>query len=273
MHAAPVADHHTRESPLLAQNGVQQLFVFRTPAAVHLVVGSHQAPGISLADSHLEGAQVDFVHSAIGDAHIHKPAVVLLIVQGVVLQAHSRSVVLRTACVGHRQLSAEQRVLAQVFIGTPACGNALNVDGRTEYHVFAAQSCLTAHAPSVGIRPFRAPRCSKCRTRREERRRVGGQVGGIPRVRLHLFANAERSVGIFYIGDSQSGDTCRGEHVLAMQHVDFLLERHATDDLIDLCLVLQQLCGVALRRSRQRYNGQSCNDDNLRILFYHNNKL
>ena len=63
---------------------------------------------------------------------------------------------------------------------------------------------------------------------------------------LHLLSNAERSVGIFHISNAQSWDTCRGEHVLTMQHLDLLLEGHAANNLVDLLFVTQQLGGIRL---------------------------
>ena len=180
MHAAPVANHHAGESPLLSQDGVQQHLVFRAPASSHLVIGRHHAPGIGLAHGHLEGAQVDFVHGAVGDVHIHKAAIVFLVVQRIVFQAYCRAVFLTAARVGHGQCSAQQRVFAQIFVGASACGNALYVDGWSQNHVFSAQPGLATHAPSVGIGPLGAPCGGQCRTGGEEGCRVGGEVKRIP---------------------------------------------------------------------------------------------
>ena len=252
MNTAPVADNHTGEPPLLSQHLCQQVLVLRAPLAVHLVVRSHQPPGVGFTYGHLKRPQVYLVHSAVCDAHVDRSAIVLLIVQRIVLQADDRTVVLRTPCVGHSEHAAQQRVFTQVLIRATARRDALDVDGRAEYHVLASQPCLAAHAPPVGVSPIRAPRRGQCRARREERGRVGRQVGGVPRVGLHLLTDAERSVGILHVGDTQPSDARRREHVLAVQHLDLLLKRHAADNAVNLFLVVQQLSRIHLSLNGNR---------------------
>ena len=210
------------------------------------------------------------MHGAVGNPYVHESTIVLLIVQGVVLQTHRRSVVLCALGVGHRQQTAEYRVFTQIFIGTSARGDALDIDGRTQYHVLATQAGLMTHAPSVGVGPFRAPRGSQCRTRREEGGGVGGQVEGVPGVGLHLLTDTEGAVGIFHISDVQTGDASRREHVLAVQHVDLFLEGHALDDMVNRDLVFKQLGGILLRLGRERPYGQCRNSQQLESHLCHN---
>ena len=219
---------------MLAQDGGQEMFVLRAPATIDLVIGSHHAPGIAIADGHLKGTEVDFVHGPVGDAHIDEASVVFLVVEGIVLQAYGRTVVLRTFGICHSQHTAEIGVFTEVFIGSSTRWETLDIDGWPQYHILATQPGLMAHALSVGKGPLDAPGGCQCRTRREEGGRVGGQMEGVPGVRLHLLTDTERSVRIFYICNVQTGDTLRGEHVLAMQHGDLLFETHVLDNGINL---------------------------------------
>ena len=181
---------------------------------------------------------------------------VLLVVQRIVLQADGRTVILCAACVGYCQKTAEQRVLTQVFIRAPAGRYALYVDSGAENHVLAAQAGLTAHAPPVGVGPLCAPCRSQRRTCGKERGRVGSQMGRIPRMGLHLLADAERTVGILHIGNAQPLDARRREHVLTVKHSHLLFQRHPTDDAVNLRLMAEQFRGVGLSLRRDRRNGQ-----------------
>ena len=163
------------------------------------------------------------------------------------LQTDGCAIILRAFGVGHCQHTAEQRVLTQILVGASASGDALDVDSRTQYHVLATQTGLAAHAFSISVSPLCAPCGSQCRTRGEERGRVGSQVGGVPRVGFHFFADTKGTVSIFHIGDAESRDACRGEHVLSMQHLDLLFECHLLDDVVNLCLMSEQFAGIRLR--------------------------
>ena len=68
---------------------------------------------------------------------------------------------------------------------------------------------------------------------------------------LHLLSDAKRTVGIFHIGDAESWDASRGEHVLTMEHVDLFLECHALDDGFNLGFVLQQTTWICLCLTRR----------------------
>ena len=181
------------------------------------------------------------MHGTVGDVYVDEPTVVFLVVQRIVLQADGSARLLCSQGIGYREETAEQRVLAQVFIGAPARGDALDVDGGPENHILAAQPRLSSHAKAVGVSPLCAPCGSQCRPCGEERGRVGGQVQRVPGVRLHLLADAEGPVGIFHVGDAEPGDAFRGEHVLAMQHGDFLFEGHLADKVFDLLLMTGEL--------------------------------
>ena len=180
MDAAPVADHHAGEAPLLSEDGGLQMIVLRTPAAIDFIIGCHHAPGIAVTDGHFEGTEVDLVHGTVGYPYVDIASGFLLVVEGIVFQTHCRTVVLCALGVCHCQHAAEQGVFAQVFVGSSTGGNTLYIDGWSENHVLATQSCLMAHAPSVGIGPLRAPGGCQRRTRGEEGGGVGGQMGGVP---------------------------------------------------------------------------------------------
>ena len=180
------------------------------------------------------------MHGTVGDPHIHESAIILLVVQCIVFQTDCRTVVLGATGVVHGEGTAEQRVFTQVFVGSSACRDTLDIDGRSQDHVLAAQPCFMAHALSIGIGPLRTPGGCQCRTSREEGGRVGGQMGGVPRVGLHLLTDAEGTISIFHIRNPQPGDTFRREHVLAMEHGDLLFKGHVLNDGVNLILMSQK---------------------------------
>ena len=195
MHTSPVADNDSGEAPTLTEHIGKQHLIIGTPFAVHFIIGSHHAPGISLTDSHLKGFQINLVHG-------HKAPIVLLIVQGIVFQAGGCSRLLTAFCVSHSQKATEQRVFTEIFIGTTSRGNTLDVNGRTQDHVFSAKTGLNTHTATIGIGHFRTPGGSKCRTRREESGRVCCQIQRLPTVRLHFLTDTERTVSILNVGNA-----------------------------------------------------------------------
>ena len=180
MNAPPVTDDHAREAPLPTQHRREQMLVLRAPSPVHLIICCHQSPGIALAHSHLEWTQVDLVHGTVSDAHIHRAASILLVVQGIMLQTYRSSIVLCTLRISHGEHTTEQRVLTQILISASSRRNALDIDGWPQDHVFTTHSGLPAHTLSIGISPFGTPGGSQCRARREEGGRVGRQMGRVP---------------------------------------------------------------------------------------------
>ena len=52
-------------------------------------------------------------------------------------QTYCRAVVLRPLSIGDGEHTAQDGVFAQILVGSSASGDALDVDGWTENHIFA----------------------------------------------------------------------------------------------------------------------------------------
>ena len=91
---APVGDGHSLEAPLAAENLVEEVLVFGAVVAVDLVVGRHHAHRAAFFDGALERLEIDLAERALVDLDIDAAAAGLLVVDGEVLDAHGRSLVL-----------------------------------------------------------------------------------------------------------------------------------------------------------------------------------
>ena len=240
MGTSPVGNHNTFETPLLTQYGILQFIVLRAPATVYLVIGGHHAKGTSILYRALERQQINLAQRTWRNPRIHLPAEVLLVVHGIVFQAHCLTLFLHPSRVSYSKSSAQHGVFTQIFVCAPACRDSLYVYCRTQHHVFAPQTSLYTHRLAVLVGHLVAPRCRKSRARGEVCSGVGGQSCRVPPVRLHLLAYSKRSVCILDVGNAQPWDTRRREHVLAVQHLDLLLERHLSDDAVDGVFPLHQ---------------------------------
>ena len=247
--AAPVRQGIALEAPVATQDFVQKMLILRTIVAVDLVVGGHHAHRPALAHGALEGLEVDLPQRPFVHLGVHAAAVGLLVVDGEMLDAGRRAPVLQALRVAHRQCSAEGGVLAQVFVGTAAHGQALDVDGRAENDVLAAQAGFDAHARAVVIGQVLGPGRREGGTRRE----IGGGIElparGLEAVGHALFADAEGAVGIVHVRNAEALHAGRRHVGLAVQHIDLFLEGHLRDDGIDFRFVRQE---AVLRRDRPR---------------------
>ena len=201
--------------------------------------------------------EVDLAQGALIDLGVHGAAVGLLVVHGEVLDAHRSALVLHTEGVLQGEGGGEDRILGQVLIGTAAYRQALDVHGRAEDDILAAEAGFRAHACTVEVGHFPGPGGSESTTGRE----IGGGVqfpaGGLEAVRDAFLADAERTVGIVHVGDTETFHAGRRHVGLRVQHVDLLFQGHLGDDLVDLLvidgeLVLQRAVRGARERQERR---------------------
>ena len=230
---APVAHGEALEAPLAAEDFVQQVLVLGAVVAVHLVVGRHHAHRTAFFNRPLEGLEIDLAQGALVDYDIHASPVGLLVVHGEVLDAYGGAFILHALGVTEGKGRGKHRVLAQVFIGTSAHRQALDIDGGTKDHVLAPEAGFASHAGAVFVGKFLAPGGSKGAARGEEGGGVKRPPGAHETIGLPLFANAEGAVGIVDVGDSQPLHACRRHVGLAVQHVYLFLQGHPGDEFVD----------------------------------------
>ena len=101
MAAAPVANHHAVETPVLLQNLVQHGGVVTVVLVLVQVVGTHNGPGATLLHSSLEGRQIDLVQRTVAHNHVHLMAILLVVVQGIVLDTSGHTFRLQALHVRH----------------------------------------------------------------------------------------------------------------------------------------------------------------------------
>ena len=101
MAAAPVANHHAVETPVLLQDFVQHSGVMTVVLVLIQVVGTHDAPGTTLLHSSLEGRQINLVQCTVAHNHVHLMTILLVVVQGIVLHAGCYTFRLQSLYVGH----------------------------------------------------------------------------------------------------------------------------------------------------------------------------
>ena len=106
----PVGHHNALKAPVVAKNLIQQPFTFGSENAVDAVIGAHQRPGLSLADHHFKGFQIDFPCGAFAHEHVDAVAVGLLIVDGKMLHGNAHTIALDTIHISRSHLSGQIRI-------------------------------------------------------------------------------------------------------------------------------------------------------------------
>ena len=69
--AYPVGHHNALISPLIAQNGGEQVFVALGIDTIDDVIRRHQRPGVRLAYRHLEAFQIEFAQGPLGQSFVN----------------------------------------------------------------------------------------------------------------------------------------------------------------------------------------------------------
>ena len=151
---------------------------------------------------------------------------VLLIVQCIMFETYCSSVFLNAKYILRGKHRTQERILAEILIGTSSCRYSLDVDCRAEDHVLASQSCFDGHTFAVLSCKLITPCCSKGRTGREERCGISVQMDRVPAVRLHFLSDTEWTVSILDVSDSLGRDSFRREHMLAVKHRYLFFQSH-----------------------------------------------
>ena len=242
--AAPVADNHPVEAPVVLQYLVEHRGVMAVVLVLIQVVGTHDGPRPTLLHGSTEGGQVDFVEGAVAHLDVHLVAILLIVVQGVVLHTGGHTLRLQTLHVGHHHARGKVGILTQILEVAPAERRAVDVHTRAQHHVLVAVQSLLAQALAVEAGQFGVPggsqtgQCGECHTR------VVGLSGLLPLVPEHVGAHTVGAVVRPQIGEAQPLHTRRRELRLRVYHSYLLVQRHALQGVIDA--LLQRLALVEI---------------------------
>ena len=170
-HRAPVAHHQAVETPLVAEDGREQLVVLGGVGAVDDVVAAHDRPRRRVLDRDLETGEVDLAQRALVDDGVDDESVRLLVVDGEVLDARADAAGLDAPHHGSGELAAEKRVLRQVLEAAPATGMPFDVEARAEHDRHALRERLLANGAADRFDERRVPARAERNRRREAGRR------------------------------------------------------------------------------------------------------
>ena len=231
--AAPVGDDAAREAPLALEHLVEQVVVVAGVLAAELVVGAHHRERPALAHSRLERRQVDLPQRPLVHLHVDRAAVLLLVVDGEVLDAGDRLLGLHALHVAHGHAAGEPRVLAEVVVVAAAQRRSLDVERGAEDHVLAARAGLVPDHAAVGVGQLGVPGRGEGHADGHRGREVARPAGRLPRVDAHLLAHALRPVGGPQVGHAEPLDAAGAELAVGVDEADLLLEGEAGQQVLD----------------------------------------
>lgn len=191
------------------------------------IVAAHDGPRAALLHGRAEGGQIDFIERAVVHDDVRQVAVGFAVVQREVLHAGRHAVLLQPLDVGHHDAAGQVGILAHVLEVAAVERRAVNVHARAQDDVLAAVAGFFAQAFPVETGHVRIPRGSQAGQRGEGHARVVGPAGLVPLVPFHLGADAVGPVVGPEFGDAEAWHPGAAEFRLGVDHVDFLLKRHA----------------------------------------------
>ena len=180
----PVRHQNALEAPIALEHLEVEELVLGGVRAVDQVVGVHHRVHVALGDGGLKGRQVDFAHGALVHFHVHVVPVVLLVVQGIVLDGGDDALRLHALDIGNHQRGVQVGVFGEILEVAASHGRAGDVDAGAEQEIDAAGAGIPAQA---------SPRLrAKSRVPGGGQRHAAGIGGGRP-----PGAHAHRGVGHF----------------------------------------------------------------------------
>ena len=144
----PVGHQNALEAPIALEHLQVEELVLRGVDAVDQVVGVHHRIHVALGDGGLKGGQIDLAHRPLVHLDVHVVPVVLLVVQGIVLDGGDDALRLHALDVGNDQRGVQEGILGEVFEVAATDRRAGDVDAGAEQEVDAA---------GAGIRPRPSP--------------------------------------------------------------------------------------------------------------------
>ena len=171
---AQVRKHKSLEAPFIAQNPLQQHGIGGNWDAIDLVVGSHHAHGVPIAQRRLKRLEHHCAQFALADVHrrgVHSalwrsvPGKVLgLGDHGVI---GSEALALRALDIRQAELPAQVRVFAKILFHPAPAWIAGDVQHRPQNHVGSGRARLSSDGRASLVRNFGVPRCGQVERCRE----------------------------------------------------------------------------------------------------------
>ena len=223
--AEPVRHDDPVESPLAAQDAVDQVGLLGAVGPVDLVVGGHHGPDAGLPYGGFERDEVDLPQGPLGDLGADGHPFVLLVVAGEVLDAASDPAPLHPLDVGDGEAGREQRVLGEGLEGAPGERRAQDADRRPEQHVDALGLRLGRQHAAEAVHQGRVPR--------RPDRHAAGQGQGAPADQA-VAPDARRPVGHLERRDAEALDGWEVPQVGAGGEGALLVEGHGPDEPLDV---------------------------------------
>ena len=135
--AAPVTHHQAIKAPLLAEDVGEEPLVLATVHPIEPVVGAHGGPGSTFLHRVFKGPQVEFAKRPFRDDAVDRPALVLGLVAGVMLDGRGDSHLLEALDIGGGEAPGQVGVFGVAFEVAAVEGTAKEVHGGTEQHARA----------------------------------------------------------------------------------------------------------------------------------------
>ena len=142
--AAPVGHHHSLVSPLITQDGGEQVASLAGHGAVDEVIRAHHRPGVRLLDGYLEVFQVYLPCRPLAHYGIVAQSGGLLLVEGEMLYRRAHALALYAVDISRRYVAREHGVFRVVFEVASAQWVALYAHTGGEEHVHAIAVHLVA---------------------------------------------------------------------------------------------------------------------------------
>ena len=156
--SVPVRHQNALESPLALEHLQVEKLVLCGVDAVDQVVRVHNRVHVPLGDGCLKGRQVDFAHGPLVHVGADVVPVVLLIVQGIMLDRGDNALGLNALDKGNHKGRIQIGILGEVLEVAAGYGRSGDVDPRAEQEIDAAGTRILAQAFADLARQLRVPR-------------------------------------------------------------------------------------------------------------------
>jgi len=225
----PVRHHEALETPLVAQDVLQQPAILRAIAAVHPVVRRHDAERTALAHRDLERQQVHLAKCSIVDDAIDRHAFEFGVVADEVFHGGGHPVRLHSADERGRQSSGEEWILRIALEGATKERRSVEIDGRGQENARILGARLVSEGSSelfeeIGV----------------ERGTERGATGNAQRRHLRTDSGRERSAspgGTVGDGDRRNRvtrDVVRGPQRGTRRQRGLFLDGHLAEQRVDV---------------------------------------
>ena len=113
------------------------------------IIGTHDAPYMTLHDGSLKSGKIDFLQSTIAKFHIDVPAPQFLIVERVMFHTSSNAIFLYALNIRYYHNRSQIRILTHVFKVTTVERCAIDIHTRSQQYILFPVTCFLANGFSV----------------------------------------------------------------------------------------------------------------------------